>query len=153
MVLNLISSALVATSRLKICEISIYQTSFVLFKRWSKGRIKNCFQVTFCKLKTHLNKEPRSTIKLKKCSTLIPGAVAAGSTSELAEGQITKLLQLTSTNIRKETKIIVKLLFLTQKCVLTNNQRALSNSKNVLTLIQGALVGWVFPKMGERSIY
>ena len=77
----------------------------------------------------------------------------AGSTSELAEGQITKLLQLTSTNIRKETKIIVKLLFLTQKCVLTNNQRALSNSKNVLTLIQGALVGWVFPKMGERSIY
>ena len=56
-------------------------------------------------------------------------------------------------DIREEAKNIFKLLFLTRKHVLTNNQRVLSKSEKVSILIQGTLVGRDCPKIGERSIY
>ena len=104
-----------------------------------------------------LTNNQRTLSNSKNVLTLIQGAfsksASAESTSELAKGQITKLFLSFSRKIREEPKIIFKLLFLTQKRVLTNNHRALSNSKNALTLIQGALADRVCPIMGERSIY
>lgn len=67
--------------------------------------------------------------------------------------QFTKLRWFSSREeIGEEAKIIFKLLFLTRKHALTNNQRVLSNSENFSILIQGTLVGRDCPKMGERSI-
>ena len=73
-----------------------------------------------------------------------------------AKDQFIKLCRLIPGGIREEAKINFKIPCLIRRQVLSKNQRALSireKSKNVLSLILGALFGKARPKICSTSIY
>ena len=73
-----------------------------------------------------------------------------------AKYQFTKFGRLTARNLGDVTKIILNLLFLTERLVLRKKQKGYQidkNCKNVLNLTLGALVVRAYTKIYSRSIY